>query len=205
MLQQITGINTIIYYGPQIFAMAGFGSDQSDILATFVVAAVNVLATLIALALVDRIGRKPLLYGGVSGMMISLIAISLAFHFASGRLLGAIAIVSLIAYILCFAASLGPIAWILVSEVSPQRVRGRGVAAATLGSGLANAVVSLTFLSLIHAVGSALTFALFALFCLVTLVFVRFCVPETMGRELESISFAPTADSHAYDHREPSH
>ncbi|GAA3763762.1 sugar porter family MFS transporter [Terriglobus aquaticus] len=205
VLQQITGINTIIYYGPQIFAMAGFGSDQSDILATFVVAAVNVLATLIALALVDRIGRKPLLYGGVSGMMVSLVAISLAFHSASGRLLGTVAIVSLIAYILCFAASLGPIAWILVSEVFPQRVRGRGVAAATLGSGLANAAVSLTFLSLIHAVGSPATFALFALFCLVTLVFVRFGVPETMGRELESISFAPTADAPAYDQLEPSH
>jgi hypothetical protein len=92
------------------------------------------------------------------------------------------------AYIACFALSLGAIAWILVAEVFPLRVRGRGVAAATLGSGIANFAVSLTFLTLINVLGSAGTFAIYGTLCIVTLVFVRFVVPETRGRNLESIS-----------------
>jgi drug/metabolite transporter (DMT)-like permease len=91
-------------------------------------------------------------------------------------------------YITCFAFSLGAIAWILVAEVFPLRVRGRGVAAGTLFSGIANFAVSLTFLSLIDHLGSAGTFAIYGTLSIVTLVFVRFVVPETRGRELESIS-----------------
>lgn len=190
VLQQVTGINTIIYYGPRIFALAGIASDKSDIFATFVVAAVNVLATFIGLALVDRLGRKPLLYAGVGGMTASLLVLSWSFraqphlHSASGS----VALACLVLYILCFAFSMGPIAWILVSEVFPLRLRARGVAAATIGSGASNFVVSLTFLSLIGAIGSAATFLLYAFFCIVTLAFVYFIVPETMGRRLESIS-----------------
>jgi MFS family permease len=91
-------------------------------------------------------------------------------------------------YISCFAFSMGPIAWILVSEVFPLRVRGRGVAAASLGAGASNFLVSITFLSLIDDAGSSVTFLIYAAFCVVTLLFVRFIVPETAGRELESIS-----------------
>jgi SP family galactose:H+ symporter-like MFS transporter len=91
-------------------------------------------------------------------------------------------------YITCFAFSMGPIAWILVSEVFPLQLRGRGVAAATIGSGASNFIVSITFLSLISAAGNTLTFVIYGIFCIVTLIFVRFIVPETKGRELESIS-----------------
>jgi SP family galactose:H+ symporter-like MFS transporter len=91
-------------------------------------------------------------------------------------------------YIACFAFSLGAIAWILVSEVFPLRVRGRGVAVATLFSGISNFAVSLTFLSLIKGVGSATTFAIYGVLSIATILFVRFAVPETCGRELESIS-----------------
>jgi predicted MFS family arabinose efflux permease len=91
-------------------------------------------------------------------------------------------------YITCFAFSMGPIAWIIVAEVFPLRLRGRGVAAATLGSGAANTLVSLTFLSLIRAVGNTVTFCIYGGFCLLTLLFVRLVMPETKGRELESIS-----------------
>ena len=96
--------------------------------------------------------------------------------------------VCLMIYIACFAFSLGAIAWILVAEVFPLRVRGRGVAAGTLGSGISNFVVSFTFLSLIEAIGSARTFAIYGALSIVTLIFVRFVVPETCGRDLESIS-----------------
>jgi sugar porter (SP) family MFS transporter len=193
VLQQVTGINTIIYYGPQIFSLAGIASDKSAIFATLLVAIVNVLATIIALVLVDRVGRKPLLYVGVGGMTASLFVLSFSFHSqaALGSSLGLIALVCLMVYITCFAFSMGPIAWILVSEVFPLRLRGRGVAAATLGSGISNFIVSLTFLSLIKAAGNSVTFAIYGVFCILTLLFVRFVIPETRGRELESISVAP--------------
>jgi sugar porter (SP) family MFS transporter len=190
VLQQVTGINTIIYYGPQIFSLAGISSNKNAIFATLLVAITNVLATVIALLLVDRLGRKPLLYAGIGGMTVSLFVLSLCFHnqAALGSSLGVIATACLMVYITCFAFSMGPIAWILVSEVFPLRVRGRGVAAATLGSGTSNFLVSLTFLSLIKAAGNALTFAIYGVFCILTLFFVRFVIPETKGRELESIS-----------------
>lgn len=193
VLQQVTGINTIIYYGPRIFALAGISSDKSAIFATFLVAAVNVLATVIALVLVDRVGRKPLLYWGVGGMTLSLFILAWSFHsqVALGSSMGVVATACLMLYITCFAFSMGPIAWIIVAEVFPLRLRGRGVAAATLGSGASNFLVSITFLSLIDAAGNSVTFCLYGAFCIVTLFFVRFVMPETKGCELESISAEP--------------
>jgi sugar porter (SP) family MFS transporter len=190
VLQQVTGINTIIYYGPQIFELAGSSSHAHAIFATLIVAIVNVVATVVGIALVDRIGRKPLLYVGVTGMTIALFALSFAFGHPAmlASSLASIAITCLMVYIACFAFSLGAIAWILVAEVFPLRVRGRGVAAGTLFSGVANFAVSLTFLTLIHSLGSAGTFAIYGTLCIATLVFVRFVVPETRGRDLESIS-----------------
>ncbi|MGA8531885.1 MAG: sugar porter family MFS transporter [Acidobacteriaceae bacterium] len=190
VLQQVTGINTIIYYGPQIFAEAGISSNRNAIFATLLVAVTNMLATIVALLLVDRLGRKPLLYAGVGGMTVSLLFLAYSFHSRSafGAAPGVVATVCLMAYITCFAFSMGPIAWILASEVFPLRVRGRGVAAATLGSGASNFLVSLTFLSLIRTAGSSATFLIYAAFCIVTLLFVGFIVPETKGRGLETIS-----------------
>jgi sugar porter (SP) family MFS transporter len=190
LLTPATGINAVIYYGPQIFTLAGVSSDKSAIFATLLVAVTNVLATVIALVLVDRLGRKPLLYAGLGGMTTALLVLSLCFHnqAALGSSMGIIATACLMFYITCYAFSIGPIAWILVSEVFPLRLRGRGVAAATLSFGTSNFLVSLVFLSVIKAVGTSLTFAIGGTFCVLTLVFVRFVIPETKGRELESIS-----------------
>lgn len=190
VLQQVTGINTIIYYGPQIFALAGITSNKNAIFATLLVAITNMLATIIALVLVDRVGRKPLLYAGMGGMTVCLLLLAYSFHnpAAFGAAPGVVATVCLMVYITCFAFSMGPIAWILVAEVFPLRVRGRGVAAASLGSGASNFLVSITFLSLIEAAGSSTTFLIYAAFCIVALLFVGFVVPETKGRELETIS-----------------
>jgi MFS family permease len=106
-----------------------------------------------------------------------------------------IATACLMVYISCFAFSMGPIAWIIVAEVFPLRLRGRGVAAATLGSGISNTIVSLTFLSLIKVAGNTATFCIYGAFCVVTLFFVRFVMPETKGRELESISADPSTQA----------
>src|SRR5260370_5022520 len=115
------------------------------------------------LVMVDRVGRKPLLYCGVGGMTASLLLLAYSFHAraAFGAPPGIVATVCLMIYITCFAFSMGPIAWILVAEVFPLPVRARGVAAATLGSGASNFLVSLTFLSLIKAIGNALTFIIY--------------------------------------------
>ena len=197
-LQQVTGINAVLYYGPQIFELAGIATHESAILATFLVAAVNVLATVVALVLVDRVGRKPLLYVGVSGMTLALFALSFAFGKGGSTSLGMVAIVCLMVYIACFAFSLGAIVWILVSEIFPLRVRGRGVAAATLFSGLANFAVSFTFLSLIHSAGKAGTFAVYGFFSVLTLIFIRYAIPETAGVNLESISVhSPASEASA--------
>ena len=190
LLTPATGINAVLYYGPQIFSLAGISSDKSAIFATLLVAITNVLATVIALVLVDRLGRKPLLYAGIGGMTTALFVLAICFHNQAGlgKSLGIIATICLMSFIACYAFSIGPIAWILVSEVFPLRLRGRGVAAATLSFGTSNFLVSLTFLSLIKAAGNSLTFVIFGVFCILTLVFVRFVIPETAGRELESIS-----------------
>lgn len=190
VLQQVTGINTIIYYGPRIFAQAGISSNQNAIFATLLVAIINVAATVVALVMVDRVGRKPLLYVGITGMTIALFLLAYSFHApaAFGASPGRIAILCVMGYIICFAFSMGPIAWILVSEVFPLQLRGRGVAAATLGSGASNFLVSLTFLTLIETVGNSLTFVIYGIFCIITLLFVGFIVPETKGCALESIS-----------------
>jgi SP family galactose:H+ symporter-like MFS transporter len=190
ILQQLTGINTVIYYGPRIFELAGIATHTNAIFATLLVAIMNVLATVVGIALVDRVGRKPLLYVGVSGMTIALFTLSWGFSHKElhGAALGMLALVSLLGYIACFAFGMGAIAWILVSEVFPLRVRGRGVAVATLASGISNFALSLTFLSIINAVGDATTFAIFGALSILTIVFIRFVVPETCGRDLESIS-----------------
>jgi sugar porter (SP) family MFS transporter len=190
-----TGINAILYYGPQIFSLAGIGSNQSAIFATLLVAITNVLATVIALVLVDRLGRKPLLYAGLGGMTAALFVLSFCFHQQAqlGPSLGKIATACLMFFITCYAFSIGPIAWIIVSEVFPLRVRGRGVAAATLSFGTSNFLISLTFLSLLKAAGTSLTLIMYGAFCILTLFFVRFVIPETKGRELESISARQSA------------
>jgi sugar porter (SP) family MFS transporter len=194
LLVPATGINAVLYYGPQIFSLAGISSDKSAIFATFLVAITNVLATVIALVLVDRAGRKPLLFAGLGGMTVALLMLAVCFHnqAALGHSLGLIATSCLMFFITCYAFSLGPIAWILVSEVFPLRLRGRGVAAATLSFGTSNFIVSLTFLSLLKAAGTSLTFIIYGGFCILTLIFVRYVIPETKGRELESISARPT-------------
>ncbi|MHB8461936.1 MAG: sugar porter family MFS transporter [Vulcanimicrobiaceae bacterium] len=187
VLQQITGINSVIYYGPRIFAATGVSGSEAAILATALVGAVNVLATLIAIFFADRIGRKPLLYAGLGGMTVGLLA--LAYVFAqSGSALSGLALGSLMLYVGCFAFSLGPIVWLLISEIYPLRVRGIGMSVATLANWLANFVVSLYFLTMLHGLGGPITFSIYAIMCVITMIVVARFVPETKHELLESIS-----------------
>ncbi|MGA9946165.1 MAG: sugar porter family MFS transporter, partial [Candidatus Cybelea sp.] len=191
VLQQITGINTVIYYGPQIFQMAGIASASASILAQTLVGTVNCLMTLVAIFFVDRIGRKPLLYAGLAGMFAALAALAFAFaHPSLSGSLGSIALGSMMVYVGCFAFSLGPIVWILISEIFPLQVRGLGMSISTLANWVGNFLVSQFFLTMVARLGRPATFGTYALLCIVTILFVRSMVPETKRELLEQIRVA---------------
>jgi sugar porter (SP) family MFS transporter len=193
VFQQITGINAVIYYSDRIFAAAGFATPQAQTMATtWAIGAVNVLATLIAIAFIDRLGRRPLLLAGLVGMGVSLVAVGLAFFSASkggvmSSTAGVVTLIALVVFIISFAFSLGPVVWTVINEIFPGRVRGRAVAVATAANWGAAFLVSEFFLTLVDAIGEAGTFALFALFCAIGGVWIYRRVPETSGRSLEQI------------------
>jgi sugar porter (SP) family MFS transporter len=188
VLQQVTGINSVIYYGPRIFEMAGVGSAAASILAQSLVGAVNCGMTLVAIFFVDRIGRKPLLYAGLTGMFVALTVMAYAFSqpHLSGSL-GTIALVSMMVYVGCFAFSFGPILWLLISEIFPLPVRGAGMSVSTLANWVGNFAVSQSFLGMVERLGSPATFGTYAVLCIVTIVFVRTMVPETKQELLEEV------------------
>jgi sugar porter (SP) family MFS transporter len=192
ILQQVTGINTVIYYGPQIFQLAGIASATNSIFAELLVGTVNCLMTLVAIFFVDRIGRKPLLYIGLAGMFLGLASLGIAFvHPNPNGSLGTIALVSMMLYVGCFAFSLGPIVWLLISELFPLRVRGLGMSISTLANWVGNFLVSQFFLTMIQALGPPATFFVYAALCIVTIVFVRTMLPETKRELLERIRVRP--------------
>lgn len=188
LFQQFTGINTIIYYAPTIFQMAGVKSASGAILATVGVGVINVLFTIIALPLIDRWGRRPLLVTGMLGMLTSLCLLALSFAYAgSAAYLKWFALGSMLLYIACFAISLGPIMWLIIAEIFPLEIRGFASSLMVAASWLFNGIVALTFLTLIHALGQSGTFALYAATCFIGLLFVIYFVPETKGTTLEQI------------------
>ena len=188
VFQQFTGINTVIYYAPTIFQLAGLRSNAAAILATAGVGIVNVLFTVVAVWLLDRAGRRPLLMYGLLGMIVSLGI--LGFAFISPNLAPALAWISLVCvmlYVASFAISLGPVFWLMISEIYPLKIRGRAMSVATVMNWGSNLLVALTFLTLLHSFGRAATFWLYALMGLLAWIFVYRLVPETKGKTLEEI------------------
>ncbi len=190
MFAQIcTGINTIIYYAPTIFKTAGFDSNLTAIYATTGIGVVNFVMTIVAVFFTDRLGRKPLLYFGLAGVMLSLFALGTSFAFADilGDGLKWVAVGSLVTYIICFAMSLGPIGWILVAEVFPLKIRGIAMSICTVSNFAFNFFVVGSFPVLLHRIGGAWTFWMFGFVSLICIIFVYFFVPETKGISLEQI------------------
>jgi SP family galactose:H+ symporter-like MFS transporter len=198
IFQQITGINAIIYYANQIFASAGFSTPEAQTTATtWAVGGVNVAATFIAIAFIDKLGRRPLLLAGLVGMGLALLTVGIAFLSIEAQPAGAasagpsaagiVTLIALVVFIISFAFSLGPVVWTVINEVFPGRVRGRAVAVATAVNWGAAFLVSQFFLTLIDAIGTSATFWLFAFFCLAGWIWVYRTVPETKGRSLEEI------------------
>ena len=197
ILQQITGINTVIYYAPMIFEFTGAKSASASILATIGVGVVNVAMTVVALLLVDRVGRRPLLLIGLTGMIIGLGVLGLAFQLPSlSGSLGWIAELSLMLYVGAFAIGLGPVFWLLISEIYPLKIRGVAMSVATSANWGANLFVALTFLTLIQATGRSSTFWIYGLVGIGAWLFTWFYVPETKGRSLEDIESHWKAGKH---------
>ena len=187
ILQQVTGINTVIYYAPTIFETAGVAGDSASILASLGVGVINVLMTILAILLLDRVGRRPLLLVGESGMVLSLLSLALGFSLRGSADIGWITAASLVVYVGSFAIGLGPVFWLLISEIYPLRVRGLAMSVATVANWLANLLVTLLFPELVAVIGSSLTFVLFAVLGVASLGFTWRLVPETNGRSLEQI------------------
>ncbi|MBN1507646.1 MAG: sugar porter family MFS transporter [Sedimentisphaerales bacterium] len=190
VLQQVTGINVFLYFGTEIFKKMG-SETNAALLQTVVVGAVNMSFTVIAIWTVDILGRRPLMTIGSAGMGICLLAMGLS---AYRQTTGLWMLLFILGYIACFALSVGPVTWVILSEVFPTRIRGRAMAIATVCLWIANYVVSQTFPMmnddkswLVQTFHRAFPFWLYGAFCLVLLLVVRAFVPETKGKTLEEI------------------
>lgn len=188
VLQQVTGINTVIYYAPIIMQSAGISSASGAILATAGIGAVNVLMTIVSMWLIDRAGRRPLLLTGIAGMAVTLVCLGAAFRGSTHSSVTTwLAVISVMAYVASFAISLGPIFWLLIAEIYPLRIRSSAEGLSATFNWGANLLVSLTFLTLVQSLGAPRTFWLYGLLAAGAWIFSYWLVPETKGKSLEQI------------------
>ncbi|RBQ18974.1 MFS transporter [Spongiactinospora rosea] len=187
-LSQLVGINTIIYYAPTTLSTVGFG-DSAAIIANAGIGVVNVAMTVVAIWLIDKVGRKPLLQYGALGMLASLAVLALTSLLSAegSAVVGVVTVVCLALFIMSFAVSWGAVAWVVMSEIFPLNVRGAAMGVATFALWTANFIISLLFPVLLDALGIGLLFLGFAAICAVAFVFVRYLLVETKGRSLEEI------------------
>jgi SP family xylose:H+ symportor-like MFS transporter len=189
VLQQVTGINVFLYYGPEIFKKLGTTMDAA-LLQTVVVGAVNLIFTIIAIWTVDKLGRKPLMLIGAGGMGITLLAMGLSAFYQKTELWF---LVFILGYMASFALSVGPVTWVILSEIFPTRIRGRAMSVSAFCLWIANYFVSQTFPMmnenpwLIEKFNRAFPFWVYGGLCAVLVLFVALFVPETKGKTLEEI------------------
>lgn len=184
MLQQLVGINAIIYYAPTIFASAGAGLE-SALAQTVAIGAVNLSFTFVAIWLVDKLGRRPLLLAGSVGMTVSLTFLVLSF--LSEDLGGFGVLFSILGYIASFAATHAAVMWVVVSEIFPNKYRGSAMSVALFLHWSSTYLVTQTFPWMLANKGGAFSFGIFAVISFLSFFFVWFFVPETKGKSLEQI------------------
>lgn len=184
VFQQITGINTIMYYAPKIFANVGQSND-SALFQTILIGGTNLLFTLVAMVLIDRLGRKLLIIIGSTGMMLMLAGLS-ALYFTN-QTSGVLVLVFILGYIAFFAASLGPALWVVAAELFPNRLRSKGMSIAIVSLWIACTVVTIVFPIMLERLSGGITFLIFVLICLANLLYVLKYVPETKGKTLEEL------------------
>ncbi|MEI2277971.1 sugar porter family MFS transporter [Paenarthrobacter ilicis] len=191
VLQQFVGINVIFYYSTTLWKAVGF-QEKDSLTISVATSVTNILVTLVAIALVDRIGRRPILLTGSIGMAASLGVMALAFSSATGSgsditlpgAWGPVALVAANVFVVSFGASWGPLVWVLLGEIFPSRIRARALGVAAAAQWIANFAITLSFP--VMAAGSLpLTYAMYAAFAAASFFFVMFKVPETNGMSLE--------------------
>jgi sugar porter (SP) family MFS transporter len=186
-INQLIGVNAVIYYAPTILSQTGFG-DQAAILSSVGIGAVNVLVTIVALRLVDRAGRRPLILAGTAGCVLALLALGALYLLPSqDGVVGYLIVAGLMVYIASFAASLGIAIWLLNAEVFPTAIRGKAGSLGTISHWGLDFVISLTVLTIIGLATETGLFWLYAAFGIAGLVFLHRRLPETKGRSLEEI------------------
>lgn len=187
IIQQFAGINTILYYAPTILTNIGFGNIAS-LVGTLGIGVVNVLLTAVAILLVDRVGRRPLLLVGTGGMAVMLGVLGLGFFLPGlSGVIGYMTLGSMFLYVGFFAISLGPVFWLMISEIYPLHIRGTAEGTASVVNWGANFIVALTFLPLVNRIGEGYSFWILGGFCVLSFAFIYLRVPETMDRSLEEI------------------
>ncbi|TAL32076.1 MAG: MFS transporter [Phenylobacterium sp.] len=194
VFQQFVGINVVFYYGATLWEAVGFTEDQA-LLVNILSGSLSIAACLVAIALVDWTGRKPLLLIGSAGMAVTLATVAYAFSTAipgeTGVILpgnnGVIALVAANLYVVFFNVSWGPVMWVMLGEMFPNQIRGSGLAVAGFAQWIANAAVSVSFPSLVVTPGLAPTYLAYAAFAVISFFFVRALVHETRGVELEDM------------------
>jgi sugar porter (SP) family MFS transporter len=184
VFQQVTGINSILYYAPVIFKETGMDSTSS-LLQTIGIGAVNVIATFIAIGLVDKVGRRKFLLAGSLVMGVSLTVVAMCFRY--GYFEHYIVLIFMLLYVAAFGCTLGAVTWVYLSEIFPNRVRGLALSIATLALWLADFVVTYTFPIMTKQLGTAATLFCYAGLCAVAFIYMLFQVKETKGRSLEQI------------------
>lgn len=184
IFSQVTGINSIMYYAPVIFKSMGLGTD-SALIQTITIGGVNFLFTLVAIKWIDKWGRRKLLIAGAAGMFISLTVITVAFFMKIFE--GYLILIFILTYIASFAASIGPVSWVVISEIFPNKHRSKAMSIAIVALWIACFLVSLTFPVMLNRLGGGASFLVFGCMCLLMLVYVILKVPETKGKSLEEL------------------
>lgn len=183
ILQQVTGINTVLYFGTEIFKSTGMGTHAA-LLSTVIVGATNLAFTIVAIWVVDRVGRKPLLLIASAGMGLSLSVLGAALLLNQAA--GWWVLVCVLVYVASFAVAMGPVVWVVISEIFPTRIRGRAMSVATFCLWVSCFLVSQFFLTMLEHLGGG-AFFVYAAMCAVAFAFVARFVPETKGKSLEEI------------------
>jgi SP family galactose:H+ symporter-like MFS transporter len=183
LLQQLSGINIIMYFGPELIKAAGYTSEFHTNLGTIAIGVTNVLATIIAIAFVDKWGRKPILIAGYSIMAVAMLAVAGFIHFGYSLA----AIIAVLVFIVAFAFSAGPVVWVLCSEIQPLKGRDFGITCSTGANWLSNMLIAASFLPIMGLLGSDMTMCVYAAFSFIAIFLILAFVPETKGVSLEHL------------------